>query len=75
MHHLIQQVKAGIGFVVEDGNITLFAVRGEKYLPALRGLLDGEAIRTVVPSAEIVPLLGHLQVGEDGLKLLKIQAG
>ena len=34
MHHLIQQVEAGIGFAVKDGNITLFAVHGEEYLPA-----------------------------------------
>ena len=42
MHHLIQQVEAGIGFVIENGNITLFAVHGEEYLPALRRIVHIE---------------------------------
>ena len=36
MHYLIQQVEAGIGFVAEDSDVALFAVRGKEYLPALR---------------------------------------
>ena len=42
MHHLIQQVEAGIGFVIENGNTTLFAVHGEEYLPALRRIVHIE---------------------------------
>lgn len=42
MHHLIQQVEAGIGFVAEDSDVALFAVRGEEYLPALRRIVHIE---------------------------------
>ena len=42
MNYLIHQVKAGVGFVVKDGDVALFAVRGKEYLPALRCIVHIE---------------------------------
>ena len=42
MHHLIQQVEAGVGFVAEDSDVVFFTVRGEEYLPALRCIVHIE---------------------------------
>ena len=69
MHHLIQQVEAGIGFAVKDGNITLFAVHGEEYLPALRCPFHGISVRAEIAGAEIVQLFGYFQIDQNGMKL------
>ena len=61
MHHLIQQVKAGIGFVIENGNIAFLAVHGKEYFPALRRLFHG------MDGAEIVQLFGNFQVDQNGM--------
>ena len=67
MHHLIQQVKAGIGFVIENGNIAFLAVHGKEYFPALRRPVDGLAVRTEISGAEIVQLFGNFQVDQNGM--------
>ena len=58
MHYLIQQVEAGIGFAVKDGNITLFAVHGEEYLPALCCPFHGIAVCAEIAGTEVIQVFG-----------------
>ena len=65
-----KQVEAGIGFAVKDGHITLFAVHGEEYLPALRCPFHGIAVRAEIAGAEIVQLFGYFQIDKNGVELM-----
>ena len=62
VHHLVQQVKAGVSLVIEYGGVAFLAVRGEKHFPALRGAFDGEIICTAHLSTEIVQCFRYLQI-------------